>query len=200
MIRVLQVIEGLEIGGAETMIVNLHRAIDRDKVQFDYIITNPSKSQAYLKEVRELGGKVYVFPAFNGKNIIQVRKHWDAFFSRHKEYKILHSHLRSYASIFLPISKKHGLKTIIHSHSTSNGKGVSALVKAVLQYPLRWQADYFMGCSIEAGEWLFGRRKCKTEKFIVLKNVDDMGLREVIYYVKKELRIKRKELILPGEY
>ena len=27
-----------------------------------------------------------------------------------------------------------------------------------------------------------------------------MGLREVIYYVKKELRIKRKELILPGEY
>ena len=78
--------------------------------------------------------------------------------------------MRSTASIYLPIAKKYGLKTIIHSHSTSNGKGLSAVIKKWLQYPLRFQADYFLACSKEAGEWLYGNKIIKNNRFHILNN------------------------------
>lgn len=172
MIRILHVLGGLDRGGAETMVINLHRAIDKDKIQFDYII-HTTEHQAYYDEIIEMGGRIYVFPAFNGKNAFELIRHWETFFEEHTEYKILHSHVRSYASLYLPIAKKHGVKTIVHSHSTSNGKGVKALVKAAMQYPLRYQADYFFSCSMEAGEWLFGKKIAHSDKHFVIKNAID---------------------------
>ena len=38
MIRVLQVLGGLNRGGAETMVMNLYRALDHKEIQFDFII------------------------------------------------------------------------------------------------------------------------------------------------------------------
>lgn len=172
MIRILHVLGGLDRGGAETMVINLHRAIDRDKIQFDYII-HTTEHHAYYNEIIEMGGRIYSFPAFNGINSLELIRRWDTFFKDHAEYKILHSHVRSYTSLFLPIAKRHGVKTIVHSHSTSNGEGVKAFVKAVMQYPLRYQADYLFGCSMEAGEWLFGKAKAHSNKYFVIQNAID---------------------------
>ena len=172
MIRILHVLGGLNLGGAETMVVNLYRAIDRSKVQFDFIIHCQDK-QAYEDEILTLGGIIYRFPAFSGKNFLSQRQRWDRFFIEHPEYQILHSHVRSYASVYLPIARKHGLKTIIHSHSTSNGKGLSSIVKAIMQYPLRYQADYYLACSDIAGEWLFGKKILQKSNYRVFPNAID---------------------------
>lgn len=169
MIRVLHVLGGLERGGAETMVMNLYRNIDHNKIQFDFIIHTLEK-QAYYQEIIDMGGRVYHFPAFNGKNIFLLKKKWAQFFAEHMEYKILHSHVRSYASLYIPIAKKYGLKTIIHSHSTSNGKGVSSIIKRILQFPLRYQADYLMACSNEAGQWLYGAKGCKKDNYLFIPN------------------------------
>ncbi|MDY6385930.1 MAG: glycosyltransferase family 1 protein [Fibrobacter sp.] len=172
MIRILHVLGGLDRGGAETMVMNLYRAIDRSQIQFDFI-THTDRHQAYTDEILKLGGKIYYFPKFKGINFLQVKKLWTKFFKEHPEYKILHSHVRSYASLYLPIAKKAGLKTIIHSHSTSNGKGLSSFVKRLMQFPLRYQADYFFGCSKEAGEWLFGKKVVESPKYHILRNAID---------------------------
>ena len=37
-IRVLQVMSSMNRGGAETMIMNIYRNIDRSKVQFDFVV------------------------------------------------------------------------------------------------------------------------------------------------------------------
>ena len=155
------------------MVMNLYRNIDHNKIQFDFIIHTLEK-QAYYQEIIDMGGRVYHFPAFNGKNIFLLKKKWAQFFTEHMEYKILHSHVRSYASLYIPIAKKYGLKTIIHSHSTSNGKGASAIIKKILQFPLRYQADYLMACSNEAGQWLYGKRACKSKNYIFLSNAIDI--------------------------
>jgi len=168
-IRILQMIGSLNVGGSQAMIINLYKNIDRTKVQFDFILDHPKET--YFKDtVMELGAKVYEMPTFTGKNYFQVRKAWKDFFVSHPEYRVLHSHVRSYASIYIPIAKKYGVKTIIHSHSTSNGSGFSSLIKKILQYPLRYQADYFMGCSKEAGEWLFGKKIANSDKYNIIKN------------------------------
>ena len=42
-VRILHVLGGLGHGGAESMVMNLYRYIDRQKVQFDFIIYEDGK-------------------------------------------------------------------------------------------------------------------------------------------------------------
>ena len=187
MIRVLHVLGGLNLGGAETMVMNLYRAIDRTKIQFDFII-HLSEKQAYEDEILRLGGRIFRFPRFTGKNILSQAKIWDAFLKEHPEYTILHSHVRSYASLYLPIAKKNGVKTIIHSHSTSNGSGMSSYIKSAMQYPLRYEADFCFGCSEEAGRWLFGNKVLNSNKYFMLKNAIDLNKYQISVEIRKKYR------------
>ena len=196
MIRVLHVLGGLDRGGAETMVMNLYRAIDRAQVQFDFII-HTEKHQAYYDEIITLGGRIYCFPAFNGINVFALRKKWADFFKNHPEYKILHSHVRSYASLYLPIAKKAGLKTIIHSHNTSSGKGLKAIVKFCLQRGLRKNVDYYFACSDVAGKWLFGEKITKQSNYHVLNNAIDV---EKYAYSESSRKKIRDEFNLKDEF
>lgn len=178
------------------MVMNLLRHIDRSEIMFDFVVDHPERNH-YEKEARSLGAKIYIMPAFRGTNLREIRKAWDRFFEEHPEYRILHSHVRSYASLYLPIAKKHGVKTIIHSHSTSNGKGIASVVKRILQYPLRYQADYLMACSNEAGRWLFGKNACKKNNYIFLPNAIDT---EKYRFSGKTAAECRKEWGLEGKF
>ena len=40
-IRILHMIGSLEYGGSQAMIINLYKAIDRDKIQIDFIMDKP---------------------------------------------------------------------------------------------------------------------------------------------------------------
>ena len=168
-IRVLHMIGSFEIGGSQMMVLNLYKAINREKIQFDFILDH-AEAVALVPEVKALGARIYILPQFKGHNFFEVCKAWDDFFVKHPEYRILHSHVRSYASLYIPIAQRHGLKTIIHSHNTSNGKGVVSGIKKIMQYPLRYQADYFFACSEEAGKWLFGKQVLKTDCFRIISN------------------------------
>lgn len=187
--RVLHMIGSLGIGGSQAFVMSIYRKIDKSKVQFDFIIDHP-ENDYYVKEIENLGGKVFKFHTFKGINYFAMRKEWDIFFSLHPEYKILHCHVRSYASLFIPIAKKHGIKVIIHSHNDSNGKGGKAFIKGILQLPLRFQCDYYMACSQKAGKWLFGNKICTTSKFSVIKNAIDTET--FLYDKKNRIKIRRQ--------
>lgn len=173
MIRVLHMIATLDVGGTQTMMMNIYRCIDREKLQFDFIIDHPEETY-FVPEIERMGGRVYTLAGFHGTNAGEIRRDWNNFFYTHPEYRVLHSHSRSYASLYLPVAKKHGLKTIIHSHSTNSGSGLQGAVKALLQLPLREQADILMACTRDAGEWLYGKRACKSPRFMLLPNGIDM--------------------------
>ena len=167
-VKVLEFLPGLNYGGAQAMIVNLCRNIDYDRVQCDFVIDHENLLD--MKElVESFGAQVHIMPSYTGSNLSDVKAAWEKFFEEN-DYDIIHSHVRSYSSIILKIAKKHGLKTIIHSHNTSNGKGIGSLIRTVLQLPLRTTCDYFFSCSKEAGEWLFGKRITKSDRFFVVNN------------------------------
>lgn len=203
-IRVLQMTASLYHGGSQNMIVNLYKAIDRDKIQFDFIVDHPELDD--LKPtVEALGAKVYTMPTFKGSNINEVKKAWKDFFINHPEYKIIHSHARSYASIYLKIAKEHGLTTIIHSHNTSNGSGLKAKIKDILQHKLRNIADYFIGCSLNAGKWLFGDEIVNSDRFFILNNAIDADKfrfnQQVRDKYRKELKLENKKVYIQvGEF
>lgn len=152
-IRVLHVIGIMNRGGAETMIMNLYRNIDRNKVQFDFV-ENSSEPAAFDEEILSLGGKIYRCPHYNGKNHFAYVKWWNTFFQKHSgEYPIIHGHLGSTAAIYLSVAKKHGVYTIAHSHSAGSG---SAMYR-MFAYPTRYIADKFFACSKDAGISRYGK-------------------------------------------
>ena len=57
MVKVLQVIGSLYLGGSQTMVMNLYRNIDRNKMQFDFIIDH-TVDMDFEEEIKRLGGKI----------------------------------------------------------------------------------------------------------------------------------------------
>ncbi len=195
MIHILHVFNNLNRGGAETLIMNVYRSIDRSKVQFDFAV-HSALPQDYIEEIEELGGKVYVFPAFKGVNWLHYKRVWKRFLIENNQYQAIHSHIRSYSFIYLKEAKKKEIITIAHGHSTSNGFGVKSFVKNVMQHNIRKYADYYLGCSIESGEWLFGSKIVNSEKFSIFKN--SINIKDFIYnqntrnYFRNNLSINSK--------
>jgi glycosyltransferase involved in cell wall biosynthesis len=168
-IRVLRVVGRMDRGGLETIIMNAYRIIDRDKLQFDFVVHTEDEC-AYDEEIRSLGGRIYRVPSYNGKNHFQYINAWKKFFQEHQEYKVIHGHVRSTASIYLKIAKSFGLTTIAHSHNTSSGRNIQAIIKNVLQLSIRKYADYLFACSTPAGKWLFGENVTNKSNFRVIPN------------------------------
>ena len=71
MLRVLQVIGKMDRAGAETIIMNIYRNIDRSKVQFDFMVFSSEKGD-YDDEILQLGGNIYRMTAFKGYNYFRL--------------------------------------------------------------------------------------------------------------------------------
>ena len=169
MIRVLQVIGVMDRGGAETMIMNLYRAIDRTKIQFDFLV-HERREGDYDAEIRELGGRFFRLPRFVGLNEHSYRMECRTLFAAHPEWSIVHGHIGSCAPIYLSEAKRAGKYTIAHSHAQNYETGLAGLAFRVASYPSRFIADYFIGCSREAGIDRFGKRIVEGDTFSVLPN------------------------------
>lgn len=188
MIRVLHVIGAMNRGGAETMIMNLYRKIDKDKIQFDFMV-HTNKKCAYDDEIRSLGGKIYHIPKFNGSNYITYITVWSDFFDKHTEHSIVHGHIGSSAAIYLAIANKYGKFTIAHSHNTkSTEKSIKTKLWELNSFPTRFIADYFFGCGQKAGEDRFGKKITCSDRFHVLNNAIDSKLFEYSDANRKKIR------------
>lgn len=196
-IRILHVIGQMNRGGAESMIMNIYRKIDRTKIQFDFVVHTETICD-FDAEIKLLGGKIYNCPRFTGTNIVSYISFWNEFFKYHKEYKIIHGHIGSSASIYLKIAKKNGLFTIAHSHSAGVNHGIKGSMYKVFSYPTRFIADYFFACSEKAGISRYGNKVVNNKSmFSILKNAIDVNQ----YKFSEEIREKkRKELGLIDKF
>lgn len=172
-IRILQVFHGMDCGGAETMIMSLYRKIDREKVQFDFLV-HTSKECFYDSEIKSLGGRIFNLPKFKLINYSEYSKALNAFFDEHSEFSVVHGHLGSCAGIYLQVAKEHGCFTIAHSHNTKPNLSLKSIIYSCLTLKTRRVAEYFMACSKAAGEYRFGKDIVANEnRFMVLNNAID---------------------------
>lgn len=196
-IRILHVIGIMDRGGAETMIMNLYRNIDRAKVQFDFV-ENSAEPAVFDEEILSLGGRIYRCPHYNGRNHAVYTQWWREFFRAHPgEYPIVHGHLGSTAAIYLYIAKKNGCYTIAHSHSAGAGSAMYRL----FSYPTRYVADHFFACSRDAGISRYGSKVGKDANHCqVLNNAID--IQKFSYHdtvrqqIRKELNIHEDAMVI----
>ncbi|MBR5597762.1 MAG: glycosyltransferase family 1 protein [Lachnospiraceae bacterium] len=194
---VLHVVGRLDIGGAESRIMDLYRNIDREKVQFVFC-QHTSDRCAFEEEVESLGGKVYHVPRFNVKNYFTYKKAWEAFFRQHPEIKVVHGHMTSTASIYLPIAKKMGVRTTIaHARSAGVDPGLKGKLTTFLRKNLYKKCDYRFTCSNLAGEAVFGNQKDVNRKARFIPNA--IAVDQFAFDDKQREQV-RKELGIEDNY
>lgn len=187
MFRVLQVVPNMNSGGIENLLMNIYRNIDREQIQFDFLV-HYEKECYFDKEIEELGGQIYRLSVREDGNILKYIRDLKSFFHLHNEYKIIHGHMASLAFVYLGIAKQAGIPfRIVHSHNTSAEKSFKGRVKWFLCRFAKINASHYIACGTEAGIYLFGR-----SPFIILNNAIDIARFQYDEKRRSELRKKYK--------
>ncbi len=172
-IRILHVLGGLNLGGAESRIMDLYRHIDKKEIQFDFLV-HSSAEEYFDKEIRDLGGNVYRIPRFKVYNWFAYKKAVKRFFSEHQEFRAVHGHMTSTASIYLPIAKKAGVPiAIAHARSAGVPGGIKGVLTKIIRFPLKYRADYCLACSGAACESVYGKKWVREGRAEVIPNAID---------------------------
>ena len=189
-IRILHILQRMEAGGTQALLMNLYRNIDRTKVQFDFLVEYNEK-QFYDDEIIKLGGKIYYTNVRNDFNIFKFQKRLKEVLLNN-DYKIVHVHAYTIGYFCLKIAKKCGVPVrIAHSHSNSMVKNIKMVPKKILQGLFLIHSTDLFACSDEAGKYLF-----KNREFHVLKNAIDST--DFVFNFKIRENI-RKELNIGDE-
>jgi len=190
-IRILHVLGSTNLGGAESRIMDIYRYIDREKVQFDFLVHQSEKGY-YDDEIESLGGRIFRVPRFKLYNLFEYKKALQSFFVKHNEFKAVHGHMTSTAAIYLPIAKKNGIPmTIAHARSAGVDKGLKGRITLWIRKPLKHRCDYMFACSGLAGEAVFGSKNTLSGKVNIIPNAIDV---EPFCYREDVRQRMRKEL------
>ena len=109
MIRVLHSVSNMDRGGIETMLMNYYRHIDRDKVQFDFIV-NKKKPGDYDDEIRRLGGHIYQSPGLDPLHYPAYLRFVQQTVTADPRIRILHAHNEAMGLYALKGAEKAGLQ------------------------------------------------------------------------------------------
>lgn len=167
-LRVLMVMTSMNRGGMETFTMNVYRAIDRSKVQFDFLLHRGFKG-AYDDEIEALGGRIY---RICRQNPLDPR-YWaalDGFFAEHP-YKAVWVQLDCMSAEPLAAAARHGAAVrVAHSHSSRQDRDLKYPLKMLCKPLIKRFATDLFACGEEAGRWMFG-----TDDFKVVRNCIDVG-------------------------
>lgn len=181
-IRVLHVFSVLNRGGAESRTMDLYRAIDKSKVQFDFVVSK--KGGLFEKEIHDLGGRVYEIPIPKFYRIWQYSKLWDDFLQKHPEYNIIHGHITSIASLYMKVAKKHNIeKRILHIRSAGDKGIIKKIIIKIININIKKYISHMFAVSKKAGEYYFGKKTVDSNKVVIIKNAIDC--KKNIYDEKK---------------
>lgn len=170
--RILHVVGGMDRAGAETMLMNLYRKLDRTEYQFDFVYFRNSKCD-FDDEILELGGRIF---KIENKNPISRTISLKRLIVRESPFHAVHCHMlfsnafHILAAYFAKVDMR-----ISHSHNTSDVNSNSLLgrmYQRISKLIMRRYSTHFIACGDAAGNFLFP----KVAKIEYLLNAIDVEL------------------------
>lgn len=164
--RVLHIVASMNRAGIENALMNYYRHIDRDVLQFDFLMAK-SQNSDFDDEIESLEGKIYRIPI---SEPLKFFGRLNRFFREHKEYDTVHLHYLPWGAATLPVAVICRVKNrIIHIHYAKDNPKLAWLKKAMRGIGKRFSTFYF-ACGQKAGENYFGQEIVNSNRFKVLKN------------------------------
>ena len=156
-LRVAHVFGTLNLGGAETMIMNVFRSLGNRPVRFDFFVSGQEQGY-YEPEIHALGGKVH---HLTKRSEDAWRHHRDLHrIVKEQRYDILHFHTQNAFTTLLEILmvKLAGkAKIVVHCHNTMDWRGKRMLLlHKACRGMLNKLTDVKLSCGADAAQWLYG--------------------------------------------
>ena len=190
-IRVLQVVTHMDRGGLESMLMNYYRHIDREKIQFDFLVHRQERA-AFDDEIEALGGRIYRLPRLVpwSKSYLSAL---NRFFDEHTGYKVVHVHQDCLSSVILKAAKQHDVPVrIAHSHSANQDKNLKYPIKLWYKRSIPEYATNLFACGKDAGDWMFG-----GASYQIINNAIDVA---AYTYGSTKRQEMRRQLGLENEF
>lgn len=160
-IRILHIVGRMDRAGAETMVMNLYRAIDRGRFQFDFTCFTSDRCD-YDEEILALGGRIIRIPG--GGALSRFFRLW--YRLRGGEWRVVHSHTLFSSGLHLLAAKLAGVPVrIAHSHSTADANSRRAVVKGYQWFSRKLLSRVptgYAACGRAAASYLFPGRSGVT--------------------------------------
>jgi glycosyltransferase involved in cell wall biosynthesis len=159
-IRVLHLLASLQLGGAETVVMNVFRRINRARLVFDVALYTKQPG-FYDEEFQRLGGRIFRLPFPTGRNLISYGSDLHKILTHEGPFAAVHSHLQSFNGLPLLLARASGVRVrIAHSHNTRDGKAETEqrrLYRKLMRGMIYFNATQLVGCSAPACAELFGK-------------------------------------------
>ncbi|WP_195467464.1 glycosyltransferase family 1 protein [Clostridium sp. D43t1_170807_H7] len=198
-LKVLHVVGGMNVGGTETMLMNLYREVNK-KVQFDFI-SYYNEEAYYDEEIKKLGGKIIKLDSPSKVGQIKAIKNLYNLI-KNEQYEVVHTHTLFNCGSAVLAAKLGGAKIII-SHAHTNLDLGTSRVKKIYFFIMRslinrFSTD-FMACSDSAGRYLFGEGITNNKKYKVLPNY--VNYKSILRCndtnsIKEELGFNKEDIIV----
>lgn len=172
-IRVLNLFTIMDRGGAETMVMNYYRHIDRTKVQFDFLV-HREQPGVYEDEIKALGGRIYRMCPIYPQNFARYKRDIRAFFQEHLEYRIIHSHMSELGYFAFREATEQDIPVrICHAHNAPHGFDTKMIMRTYFKKRMMPYLTHLFMCGLESGRWLYGKQN--ESRFIMLNNAIDVA-------------------------
>lgn len=193
--RIAVMMTDMNYGGVETVIMNYYRRIDKSKIQFDFFALEGS-ILPQKEEIEKAGGRVYVVPRYT--------RPWNyckkvSCIFRQNNYRIVHSNMNTLSFFPLYVAKKAGIPVrIAHNHSTAaKGETKKNILKYLLRPLVKSCATDYMACSVQAAEWMFGRKAVNEGRVYIVNNA--IEIKRFMYSEAKRREIRETYAVQEDE-
>lgn len=191
--RILHIVGSMDRAGAETMIMNLYREIDRSKFQFDFLCLG-HKPGDYDSEIESLGGHIVYINTDNP--ITRFLLLWKLLLR--DNWQTVHSHTLWSSGLHILAARLANVPMrIAHSHSTKSAHSGSAAgrhYENTMRWLLSWVATHYVACGKAAADYLFPSR---TDVQLIPNAIDiNTFMNAQGHTIKDELCIDKETLVI----
>lgn len=153
--RCLHIVGSMSPSGIGNFIMNIYRNMDREKVQFDFVV-HEHREVSFDEEIEALGGHLFYVTRKSvspWKNFNEIRK-----VVKNGGYDVVfrHTDTATVALDLLAAWLGGAKRRVPHSHSTSTP---NKKMHRLFQPMLNILATERFACSEDAGKWLYGNKK-----------------------------------------
>lgn len=171
--KILHITGTMNIGGTETMIMNLYRELYKNYI-FDFVYYSQEEG-FYDDEIISLGGNIIKISDTSKVNPIKTINELYKVIRR-GNYKIVHAHTLFNCGNAMIAAKLAGAEIRI-SHAHTNLEIGNSFIKkcyiSIMKYLININSTNLFACSNSAGRYLFGDKVVSKNKYKVLPNYVD---------------------------
>ena len=205
-VKVIHVFGSLNIGGAESRIMDVFRKIDQRQVVFDFVSMDMSENQFFEREIEFLNGRINKIPSPREVGILKHLKTLIRIFKENNKEGalIVHSHTLHHCGIVMLAAKIAKVKIrISHARSTSSkNKGVKAnLMIKIGKVLISSFATEMLAITEETARFLYLEKHIKNSKVKIIPNAIELeNYKEIprnkLSKLKREFEILEDDVVI----